>query len=83
VHFVTEELDGGPSIIQGRLSVSAQDTAQTLNERVMREVELKIYPQAVAWMARGMLKLDAGHVRFRGARLAAPLTMDDLEMEFR
>jgi phosphoribosylglycinamide formyltransferase-1 len=85
VHFVTEELDGGPSIIQGRLSVGAQDTAQTLNERVMHEVELKIFPQAVAWTARGVLKLDAdaGHVLFRGARLAVPLTMDDLEMEFR
>ncbi|MGH8460810.1 MAG: phosphoribosylglycinamide formyltransferase [Stenotrophobium sp.] len=83
VHFVTAELDGGPRIIQGAVSVQAQDTAQTLATRVLRDIELKIYPQALAWMARGDLKLVENHVRFRGARLALPLTMDDLEMEFR
>ena len=83
VHFVTAELDGGPRVIQGSVSVQAQDTAQTLATRVLRDIELKIYPQAVAWMARGELRLADGHVLFRGARLAAPLTMDDLEMEFR
>src|SRR3546814_20968808 len=53
VHFVPEELDGGPLIIQGELSVYADDDSQTLAARVMDEIELKIYPQAVAWMARG------------------------------
>ena len=83
VHFVTEELDGGAPVIQGRLRVSAQDTAQTLAERVMRDIELKIYPQAVAWMARGELKLESEQVWFRGKRLLAPLGMDDLDEEFR
>lgn len=83
VHFVTAELDGGPRIIQGALSVQAQDTAQTLAARVLHEIELKIYPQAVAWMARDELQLLDGAVRFRGAPLAAPLTMQDLEPEFR
>ena len=83
VHFVTEELDGGAPVIQGRLSVQAQDTPQTLGERVMQEIELKIYPQAVAWMARGELKLDDDRVWFRGKRLAAPLDLNDLEAEFR
>lgn len=82
VHFVTEELDGGAPVIQGRLSVNAQDTAQTLAERVMCDIELKIYPQAVAWMARGELKLQSEQVWFRGKRLVAPLTMDDLDTEF-
>lgn len=83
VHFVTEELDGGAPVIQGRLRVDPQDTVQTLAERVMRDIELKIYPQVVAWMARGELKLENERVWFRGQRRSAPLTLDDLDAEFR
>lgn len=83
VHFVTAELDGGPVIVQGQLTVRAQDTPETLAERVMNDIELKIYPQAVAWLARGELALRDGEVRFRGAPLGAPLTMDALEDGFR
>jgi phosphoribosylglycinamide formyltransferase-1 len=83
VHFVTEQLDGGPVAIQGRFSVRAQDNESILADRVMQEVELKIYPQALAWIARGELSLAAGAVQFRGRPLAAPLTLADLEPEFR
>lgn len=83
VHFVTEELDGGAPVIQGRLSVDPQDTVQTLGERVMRDIELKIYPQVVAWMARGELKLENEQVWFRGQRRGSPLSLDDLDAEFR
>lgn len=83
VHFVTPEVDGGPVAIQGRFSVGGEDTPQGLAERVMQDIELKIYPQAVAWLARGDLKLDAGRVTFKGRALAAPLTLEDLEPPFR
>lgn len=83
VHFVTEELDGGAPVIQGRLSIEAEDTVQTLSERVMRDIELKIYPQAVAWMARGELKLENEQVWFRGQRRTTPLSLNDLDVEFR
>ena len=83
VHFVTEELDGGPAIIQGQFSVTAQDTSETLAERVMQDIELKIYPQAVAWMARDTLELRDGRVWSDGEPLAAPRKLDDLETEFR
>ena len=83
VHYVTEELDGGPVAIQGRFSVQPQDDEQTLAERAMRDIELKIYPQALAWMARGELLLADGAVRFRGQPLQAPLGLADLEPEFR
>lgn len=83
VHYVTEELDGGPVAIQGRFSVQPQDDEATLAERVMRDVELKIYPQALAWMARGDLRCGPAGLTFRGAPLAAPLTLADLEPEFR
>lgn len=83
VHFVTEQLDGGPVAIQGRFMVEPQDTEQRLAERVMNEVELRIYPQALAWMARGELRLDGERVRFRDRLLERPLSLDDLEPSFR
>lgn len=83
VHFVTEELDGGPRIIQGELSVHPDDDAETLARRVMDEIELKIYPQAVAWMANGELQLTGQQVRFRGQVLAGPLRRDAVEENFR
>lgn len=82
VHFVTEELDGGPVAVQGRFSVRPEDDASTLADRVMHEVELKIYPQAVAWLARGELCWHADGLRFRGAPLAAPLGLADLDPAF-
>lgn len=83
VHYVTEELDGGPRIIQGEFSVKPHDTAQVLAERVMHNIELKIYPQAVAWLARDELSLRDHEVWFRGKPLTAPLRLQDLEPEFR
>jgi phosphoribosylglycinamide formyltransferase-1 len=83
VHFVTPQLDGGPPVIQGRFSVHAQDDAESLARRTLEEVELKIYPQAVAWMARGELELRDGYAWLRGARLDRPCGLDDLETGFR
>ena len=82
VHYVTEELDGGPVVIQGQFRVRPQDNESILAERVMQEIELKIFPQALAWMARGELRYEAGAVKFRGRPLGAPLTLADLEPEF-
>ncbi|MGQ0699298.1 MAG: phosphoribosylglycinamide formyltransferase [Panacagrimonas sp.] len=83
VHFVTEELDGGPAIIQGRVRVEAQDTAQSLGERVMQKVEMKIYPQTAAWLARGELRLHEGRVLRRDQALQSPLQLEHLEEDFR
>jgi phosphoribosylglycinamide formyltransferase-1 len=83
VHFVTPTLDSGPAVIQGRFMVQAEDDAEHLAERVMEEIELRIYPQAVAWMARGELKLEQGAALLRGRRLQRPATLDDLEEGFR
>jgi len=83
VHYVTEALDGGPVVVQGQFMLKAHDNEQSLADRVMQEIEVKIFPQALAWMARGELRFDAGAVRFRGRPLAAPLTLADLEAPFR
>jgi len=56
VHFVTEELDGGPSIVQARVDVVPGDSAATLAARVL-EQEHRIYPLAARWFAQGRLQL--------------------------
>ncbi|GJL82871.1 MAG: phosphoribosylglycinamide formyltransferase [marine bacterium B5-7] len=61
VHFVTPELDSGAVIIRGRLRVNAQDTAESLAQRV-HQLEYRIYPQAVEWLAKGRLRLDNNNV---------------------
>lgn len=83
VHFVTEELDGGPRLIQAALSVNADDDEMNLAERVLQQIELKLYPQAVAWMARGDVKLVGDRIHWRGRPLQAPLSAHDLEDAFR
>ncbi|MDR3415984.1 MAG: phosphoribosylglycinamide formyltransferase [Nevskia sp.] len=83
VHFVTPALDGGPAVIQGRFRVQPDDDAERLAQRVLEEVELKIYPQAVAWMARGELMLRDGAALLCGHRLQQPVTLQDLEEAFR
>lgn len=58
VHFVTEELDGGPVILQARVAIEAQDDAHRLAQRVL-EQEHVIYPIAVRWFMQGRLQLLA------------------------
>ena len=52
VHFVTPELDDGPTILQARVPVLPGDTEATLAARVLVE-EHRIYPLALAMVARG------------------------------
>ena len=56
VHFVTEELDGGPIISQELVSIEAEDTAKTLSEKVLKK-EHVIYPQVIHWYTQRRLNL--------------------------
>jgi phosphoribosylglycinamide formyltransferase-1 len=76
VHFVTAEVDGGPLIMHGRVPVQAQDTPETLAQRVL-QAEHRIYPLVLRWIAEGRLAHDADGVRFDGTPLAAPLDYAD------
>ena len=58
VHFVTPTLDGGPIIIQAAVPVLRDDTAASLSARVLHE-EHRIYPQALRWLCREQVWLDA------------------------
>ena len=48
VHFVTEVCDGGPIILQDTVKVENDDTPETLQRRIMENVEWKILPKAVS-----------------------------------
>ncbi|MGM8227255.1 phosphoribosylglycinamide formyltransferase [Cellvibrio sp. ARAG 10.3] len=56
VHFVTEELDGGPAVIQAKISVAPGDDAASLAKRVQQQEHI-IYPLAVKWFAEGRLRM--------------------------
>ena len=68
VHFVTEELDGGPLVAQGRIPVSANETAQELAARVLIR-EQQLYPAVVSWFASGRLCLQQDQIVMDGAKL--------------
>ena len=59
VHYVTGELDGGPSVIQAKVPIESDDTTDRLAARILR-VEHQIYPQAVNWHLTGRLTLQNG-----------------------
>jgi phosphoribosylglycinamide formyltransferase 1 len=65
VHFVVEELDAGPAVIQGRLAVRPGEAEGALSARVQR-LEHIIYPHAVGWFADGRLEFRDGAVLFDG-----------------
>jgi len=78
VHFVTEELDGGPRIIQARVPVHPDDTAERLAARVLAQ-EHRIYPLAVRWFAERRLRLGPAGVELDGRPRAPPRRREDVE----
>jgi len=59
VHFVTEELDGGPRILQGRLRIDPAESADELQTRV-QAIEHKIYPEAAGLVGSGRVVFEDG-----------------------
>jgi len=68
VHFVTEELDGGPVILQAKVPVFAGDTEDDVTARVQHQ-EHAIYPLVVGWFVDGRLKMQDGAAWLDGERL--------------
>jgi phosphoribosylglycinamide formyltransferase 1 len=75
VHLVTEELDGGPVIVQVRVPILAGDDAEKLAERVLAE-EHGLYLQALQWLADGRIQWSRGQLLFDGQPLQKPLQLD-------
>lgn len=65
VHFVTEECDAGPIILQDIVHIENDDTPDTLAAKVL-QVEHTIYPKAVELYCAGALAVDGMRVRRRG-----------------
>jgi phosphoribosylglycinamide formyltransferase-1 len=80
VHFVTEEVDGGPVIIEAELRVSSSDTEEGLAARVLA-LEHRILPTSVHWFAGGRLELREDHVRLDGEDLGTRGVVFHLEGE--
>jgi phosphoribosylglycinamide formyltransferase-1 len=62
VHFVDEQTDHGPVIIQAAVPVCADDTEETLRDRILRQ-EHRIFPEAIQLFAEGRLRVEGRRVR--------------------
>lgn len=69
VHFVTEEPDGGPIVLQKAVDVRESDTPETLQRRVMEEAEWSILPRAVSLFCQGKLRVEGRIVHMDTSRL--------------
>lgn len=63
VHFVNEETDGGPIILQKAVYIDENDTAESLQQRVMEEAEWKIFPEAIKLISEEKIEVVGNRVR--------------------
>jgi len=82
VHYVTEQLDGGPVILNARVAIEEQDDENSLARRVL-EKEHIIYPLALSWVLQQQvrLKTDASgcdYCEWQGERRLRPIPLHDL-----
>lgn len=75
VHFVTEELDGGPLLVQARVPVQPGDSVASLSARVQAE-EHRIYPMTLELIASGRLQWRGDAPWLDGRRLDAPIVVE-------
>ena len=68
VHFVTDELDGGPIILQARVPVFAGDSEDEISARVQHQ-EHAIYPLVIGWFVEGRLLMRDGKAWLDGEAL--------------
>ncbi|MDX6020312.1 phosphoribosylglycinamide formyltransferase [Scandinavium sp. V105_16] len=70
VHFVTDELDGGPVILQAKVPVFAGDVEEDITARVQHQ-EHAIYPMVVSWFVEGRLEMKGNSAWLDGVQLPA------------
>lgn len=63
VHFVTEDCDAGPIIMQKAIAVNDDDTSETLQKRVMEQCEWKILPESVSLFCEGRIKVTGNKTK--------------------
>ncbi|MBD5557208.1 MAG: phosphoribosylglycinamide formyltransferase [Desulfovibrio sp.] len=74
VHFVEEEMDAGPLIIQAAVPVNAGEPLETLMPRI-HALEHRIYPQALQWLAEGRIRREGRQI-FLAPGSSKPLRPD-------
>jgi phosphoribosylglycinamide formyltransferase-1 len=62
VHFVTDEVDAGPIVLQAAVPVLDDDTVESLSARILAE-EHRILPEAVRLLSEGRLRIEGRRVR--------------------
>lgn len=72
IHFVVDELDGGPLIAQAMVDVLPGDNESTLSARVQAR-EHKLYPLIIDWFATGRLRMQGEQILFDDEPLSAPI----------
>ena len=75
VHFVTEELDGGPLIGQSIVQVLSKDTPDTLAARVL-DFEHRLYPAMIRLICEGTISFKDNNTYFRDIVLTNPIVID-------
>ena len=65
VHFVSEECDGGPIVLQKAVYVEEGDTPEVLQKRIMEQAEWVILPKAVALFCAGKLRVEGRTVHIQ------------------
>ncbi|MCP1313053.1 MULTISPECIES: phosphoribosylglycinamide formyltransferase [unclassified Halomonas] len=87
VHFVTEELDGGPVVLQAECRVTPEDSVESLKEKVHAREHL-IFPIAVQWFLQGRLQyandavtIDGQPLPPHGMRLSHDDAAEELDEE--
>ena len=65
VHFVSEECDGGPIILQKAVPVEEGDTPETLQRRIMEQAEWIILPKAVSLFCQNKLSVEGRSVHIK------------------
>ena len=62
VHFVDEDLDHGPILLQKAVEVREGDTPEVLQRRVMEEAEWILLPRAISLIAQGLVTIDDNRI---------------------
>lgn len=65
VHFVQEEYDSGPVILQRAVYIKEDDTPESLQKRVMEEAEWELLPEAIKLFSEGKLIVEGRKVKIK------------------
>lgn len=80
IHYVTNELDSGPLVIQAVISVESDDTVDSLAEKIHQQEHI-IYPMTIQWLAEGRLQCKNNQLLFDNQALSSPLIWENNKLK--